>query len=450
MTPVLLIPGLTGTRLQTRHGDYPAYDFWVSLEAMFLDRGAGPEAGAAGSFHLSAGWDHRDPTQPGPPEGVDLEPDRWWLDQMQLAADGITPAQDPDFNWPVQGLSAISALDPSPFMFHATWYCYYVIRALQTAGYGPAQLAAAPYDWRTAPTGLSRRHDYFTGLRRTIEKLYADNRQAPVTIVAHSLGNRVTQYFLQWMGSDPSAGQPWIDRYVARYIAVSPLWIGAPRSVREALTGGYQLGPLSIQGMKPVVQSYGVIPWMFPVTPTQHRYLNTGAFVFLGSDANPLDIAAALSQGRATGMARFLEDYYRKDPNFTMAGTPTGSLAVARPPVAKLDVFYATGRLTEIGAYYRADAEGLSVDATAGTSDPNFSAHHGVRYEASGQTRQAVDGTQNSGDGTVPYGSLTYFKVWNEQNPATPVTGHEIAGSEHTRILGDRRFLSALMQVLGS
>ena len=447
--PIVLIPGLTGTRLQTQQQSNDAYNLWVSVEAMLPSLAADLTSIGGATIPTKVGWGRPEPARQDHPDDFCISPSDWWLDEMQLSADGVTPLRCPTYNQPVQGLPAISVLDTAPWMFEFTWYFYYVIQRLRGAGYGAGKLAAAPYDWRTAPTGLSNRYEYFVHLRDLIVSLYANNGGSPVTIIAHSLGNRVTQYFLEWIKGDRGLGQAWIDEHIGRYVAVSPLWIGGPRAVREALTGGYQFGPLSIRGMKRVIQSYGSVPWMFPITPAQYLYLNTSAFAFLASDTQPLSITEALAQGQATGMAQFLKQYYQDDPNFTDPGCPTGSRAVQTPPVKALDVFYATGQETEIGAYYRPTQDGLAVDDAAASTNPQFKVQNGIRLEVPGKTLQQVDGTYKSGDGTVPYGSLGYFMVWAQQSHVPTITGHEIPGSEHTLVLRDDRFLDQLMQVLG-
>lgn len=291
---------------------------------------------------------------------------------------------------------------------------------------------------------MATRYHYFAELKETLEELvhqHPDHRS--VAIVAHSLGNRVIQYFLeQIVHEDPVRGQAWIDRHIGRFIAVSALWLGVPKSVREALTDVKALGLSAIEGVKPRYQSYGALPWMLPVTEAQYRFLNTEFFAFLEDDAHPLAIVEALDRGGAISTLRHRRDFYQENPLFTPPGRAFGSLAVERPRTPALNVFHATEQPTEVGAYYRpGPGSTLVLDTAATSTDPSFRVEQGVRLEIAGQTRQTIDGTLTSGDGFLSFGSLTYFKVWQEECPHAEITGRAFPGRTHYGILEDERFL---------
>lgn len=268
---------------------------------------------------------------------------------------------------------------------------------------------------------------------------------APATLIGHSLGNRLIQYFLQVMLTTPGAGRTWIDRYIGRFIAVSALWLGVPKSIREAITGGDGLGLVRISGLKPVYQTYGSLPWMLPVTVEQYRYLNQRHFAFLGSDGSPLPISEALAMG-APSTCGFAGRFFVSDPHYTEPSQPMGSLAVRPPPVAQLAVLYATGQDTEVGAYYEECEGGLCLDTTATSQDDRFVVADGVRYETAQKTRQFIDGTYNSGDGFLPYGSLRYFTTWQE--PPCHIQAKAFPGRTHYDILQDQEFLDAVLGLL--
>jgi hypothetical protein len=418
--PVVLVPGFTGSRLTTRRGTDPAAPLWIDLQAIF---GPGPP-----------------PTPPVPTP--------WWLGEMTLAADGMTPVQNPADNRPVEGLAAISTLDPAQGA--AAHYFFELIERLEAIGYDDTTLKAAPYDWRLPPMGLERRYGYFSDLKTTIEQLVAgDPLHRPVVVLGHSLGNRVIQYFLQAiLNQDPAGGQAWIDRHVGRYLAVSALWLGVPKSIHEAVADLGHLGIMAIVGVKPLYQSYGALPWMFPVTEAQYPYMNTTAFAFLGGDAAPLTIETALELGGAARTLGYRQQYYGGDPAYTAPGGAIGGLAVLPPPVADVRVLYATGQPTEVGAYYVQGPGGtLVVDVDAVGSDPNFVVENGIRLEVQGTTRQRIDGTTTSGDGFLPYGSLAYFTTW----PAgRPVTGQAFPGRTHYAVLRDPGFLDLVAELVSS
>ena len=50
-----------------------------------------------------------------------------------------------------------------------------------------------------------------------------------VVLLGHSLGTRVLQYFFRWAVEQPSLGRQWISDNVETYLAVGPIFLGAPK-----------------------------------------------------------------------------------------------------------------------------------------------------------------------------------------------------------------------------
>jgi esterase/lipase superfamily enzyme len=63
-----------------------------------------------------------------------------------------------------------------------------------------------------------RRDNYFGLMKMCIEQLY-DTTGKPVILLAHSMGNRVTHYFLNYMKKQPDS-QAWLKKYVYLFLAV--------------------------------------------------------------------------------------------------------------------------------------------------------------------------------------------------------------------------------------
>ncbi|MEH2233084.1 MAG: hypothetical protein V7K71_26205 [Nostoc sp.] len=322
----------------------------------------------------------------------------------------------------------------------------------------PANVVALPYDWRISPAGLEQRYQYFSKLKSTIEELYKPKRligkpATPVVIIAHSMGNRVTQYFLEWIKNDPSAGQAWIDEHIERYIAVSPPWIGAPLAIRLLSTDdGFNLGGASLSGIKKALQSFSSIPSLLPVTKAQYKYFNTTDFSFIRNEGvgesqtiAPGDFRAEKTEkilqlgGAESTTLKYIKDYYEQDPNFSDG--EFGSKAVTSPPVKNIDVIYSTGFNTPVGAYYYQEKRELKVASYLGTpeqpvQDGNFIVINGVRLEKADTTKQLIseDGVTNSGDGVVAYGSLAYFRRWqlHRDVPNQTITAHPFAKPQGT------------------
>lgn len=86
----------------------------------------------------------------------------------------------------------------------------------------------APYDFRKAPNELS---DYFEHLKETSEQTFNENKRKPVTYVCHSMGCNNMLYFLQ------RQPKQWKDTYVKRLISIAAPWGGCLSAMRAAALG---------------------------------------------------------------------------------------------------------------------------------------------------------------------------------------------------------------------
>lgn len=93
---------------------------------------------------------------------------------------------------------------------------------------------------------MEERDKYFTSLKETIEELRQQNN-LPVAVIAHSMGNRVFHYFLNWIklkvplcffaSHFQDDGEKWLEDNIHTFIAVGAPWLGAPKSLRGLVTG---------------------------------------------------------------------------------------------------------------------------------------------------------------------------------------------------------------------
>lgn len=481
LNPVVLIPGLTGSRLVTkgRYFPNPTVPLWINLVMMGL-------AGETGTDTEEENLDLESVPEvvaDVPPYKIDPKaarsPDPWWKEQMQLDNDGITPIKNGDDNRAARGLKAISKVvsDLTPDFskgqdgnIRDNRYFKPLIEAFQSKGYSEktddsseGNLLGAPYDWRTSPQGMSIRYDYFNWLKGQVEQMYDSNGQKPVVIVAHSMGNRVTQYFLQWVKNsheeEEGWGQAWIDKYIERYIAAAPPYLGAPMSVRLTSSNEVvKLASVAISGMREILQSFSFIPWLLPLPEAEREeYFNTRHFVFLEKDGStdPLDIPAALTQaGAENSTLKFIEEY-KNDSYFSGEEKEYGNKGVECPPVAKLDVIYAPGTPTEVGAYYTKASGELEVQKI-NKEEGSFVVKDGLILETADKTTQKIDGEKNSGDGVVPYASMVYFKKWQaDPSVKTTINGHPLVYTDavdvagHDRVVKDQKGIDKILSLLG-
>ncbi|MFN6461713.1 MAG: lipase/acyltransferase domain-containing protein [Nostoc sp. DedVER02] len=472
--PIVLIPGLAGSRLKTlvkgvaTPKGVTSGKLWLGLDM------APPADDEEDEVDLEVNEETDVQSLPSNIVGLnvsasDIESDEStehprvtnWKRHLKLKDDdGITPEVEEnsilnEFNRPLDGLDGISNLfvnrnnvelvaASKPDIKKVNYFLELVNALLDTKEYSaPKNLLAAPYDWRTSPKGLEQRYKYFSNLKSGIETLYTGNGNTRVVIIAQSLGNRVTQYFLEWIKKDNALlGQAWIDKHIERYIAVSAPWLGAPLAIRLVSTDdGFALGGAKLSGIKKALQSFSSIPWLLPITEANYTYFNTqGQFGFIrkegvnpGQSVDPnnytsITIEDTLKLGGAVNTTlKYITNHYQNDHNFSKG--EFGSKAVKSPPVKNVDVIYSTGFNTPVGAYYYQENGELKVANYLGNEtekllpvdDGDFIVVNGVRMEKADKTKQLIsdDGITNSGDGVVPYGSLAFFKRW-EANPAVP------------------------------
>jgi len=168
---------------------------------------------------------------------------------------------------PVKGLDAVMYLDPGALTSSLSYVFGPLVEALQTIGYNDRTLRAAPvrpsfvstrsfvrsfirsfvryyslvtllsiqYDWRLPPCFLEKRDGYFSSLKATIEELYHNSGGKKVVVICHSLGNRAMHYFVRFM--EKHYGRQWQSTYIEVWMAIGPLFLGAPKSIRAVVTG---------------------------------------------------------------------------------------------------------------------------------------------------------------------------------------------------------------------
>lgn len=106
---------------------------------------------------------------------------------------------------PDEGLDAIASLAPggigSSLLVGGTNTVYsWLIQWLsENLGYDVTNMVGLPYDWRLSPDKMEARDGFLSMMRRRIEASVASNGGLPGIAVAHSMGNLVFRYFLDWL-----------------------------------------------------------------------------------------------------------------------------------------------------------------------------------------------------------------------------------------------------------
>ncbi|GAX26714.1 hypothetical protein FisN_2Hh339 [Fistulifera solaris] len=108
---------------------------------------------------------------------------------------------------PDEGLDAISSLSPDGFSSEMlmggtnTVYAWLIQWLAEHLGYDVSNLIGLPYDWRLTPSKMQERDGYLANMRRKLEASVSTS-QLPGIVVAHSMGNLVFQYFLEWLRAE--------------------------------------------------------------------------------------------------------------------------------------------------------------------------------------------------------------------------------------------------------
>jgi Lecithin:cholesterol acyltransferase len=105
---------------------------------------------------------------------------------------------------PDEGLDAISSLSPGgigPDLLVGgtnTVYAWLIQWLADNLGYDVGSIVGLPYDWRLSPDKMEQRDGFLTLMRRRIEAAVQSNGE-PGIVVAHSMGNNIFRYFLDWL-----------------------------------------------------------------------------------------------------------------------------------------------------------------------------------------------------------------------------------------------------------
>lgn len=100
---------------------------------------------------------------------------------------------------PAAGLDAINYVDPTNFFTRdESIYFAAVTEALFAMGYDNSTLAAIPFDWRMHPSELPGFVSFF---QNTVESAVSAANGQPAVLLAHSMGNPMTHYFLTRMSA---------------------------------------------------------------------------------------------------------------------------------------------------------------------------------------------------------------------------------------------------------
>lgn len=355
-----------------------------------------------------------------------------WVECMKVETYNQTDPPDCKLR-AVSSIEAISELDPGQFTGPLSAIFRHIIDALvDNYGYDPTSLAAAPYDWRLPPIKLEERDHYFSNLKISIEEIVLFNKR-PAIVIAHSMGNNVFLYFVEWIKSrHPNDWQRWFDCHISTFFAVGAPLLGASGTVRVALSGQTFGLPISEASVREFMSTFGSGPWLFPIPdPVPDVYNRTLAGwshppVTISYRTNPKeprqyqfeDIVngtfweeLAAADESFSSQAYMLRKYYAEEELNPIAVPPP------RPPVQNIYAVYGVNEKTELAFDYRQMDEGFRLKKMI------WEDSGGEVYSTTSilNKKESISRSEagKSGDGTVTYNSLAWSHTWHVGNVTT-------------------------------
>lgn len=225
--PVLIIPGFMSSGLQVVSSEHkPGWRgkrVWLSVHRLGLTGKA-----FASSTEVQVDDD----------EVITVKND--WVAHLALDASDLT-SERPGVNVrPLPGLGGVDFLEENVFAKSQSYVFAPVIRVLRRNGYTKSKdLEAAPYDWRLPPAELERRDRYFSRTLDLLDRLYRENGQTKVVVLAHSMGGLIAHYFFNFVVR--TVGRAWLDERLDTFFALGVPHLGSAQAVRSILIGN-QMG----------------------------------------------------------------------------------------------------------------------------------------------------------------------------------------------------------------
>eukprot|EP01094_Clydonella_sp_ATCC50884_P018051 TRINITY_DN3267_c0_g1_i1.p1 TRINITY_DN3267_c0_g1~~TRINITY_DN3267_c0_g1_i1.p1 ORF type:complete len:1413 (+),score=388.34 TRINITY_DN3267_c0_g1_i1:156-4394(+) len=464
--PVLIVPGLCSSALsvhESSHGPWVGKRVWLDMNCIGFDKvwdtipggrkhkpkksKAGKAPTPASNVAAEATYIYGSSADAAAKHDALLK--RKWVNHIMLdPKDGISDPEGIKVR-PVDGLDGVMYLDPGALTSALSYVFGPLVETLRTLGYTDKNVRAVPYDWRLPPKYLEIRDGYFTKVKNTIEEMYHQNGQKKVVVLCHSLGNRNFHYFLRFM--EKHHGRAWQSKFVESWVAIGPLFLGAPKSLRAVLTGermGLEAFLFEFEGVA-MIRSIGVPMWMWPIKHFDYEFQNGFAAVrTAGGKKEKLkykdcSIEEVVKEADAGHMWEKYKNYYVDDDCYG------GEEEMLKPPpIDKIFAIYGINLKTETFYFLRESQSSNPVTKLELDPDarlPNFKCEGGIAYESKDTRQNCLKGKQRSGDGTVPYASLAYCRRWAKD---VNVRIAEIEGAEHRAILRNKTFTNLVIETV--
>ncbi|XP_065423061.1 phospholipase A2 group XV isoform X2 [Chrysemys picta bellii] len=238
--------------------------------------------------------------------------------------------------------------------------------------------------------------DYFVALRKMIELMYEQNG-GPVVLIAHSMGNMYSLYFLNHQT------QNWKDKYIKDYVSLGAPWGGVAKTLRVLASGDNNRIPV-ISSLKIRDQQRSAVStnWMLPYNytwPPDKIFVSTPTVNYTLQDYQ-----------------KFYKDINFEDGWFMRQDTEPLVYQMI-PPGVRLHCLFGTGVETPDSFYYEAFPD----------KEPK------IYY--------------SDGDGTVNLESALQCQKWVDMQKQEVIL-FELSGNEHIEMLSNATTISYVKKLL--
>uniref|UniRef100_A0A7S4RMJ9 Phospholipid:diacylglycerol acyltransferase n=1 Tax=Ditylum brightwellii TaxID=49249 RepID=A0A7S4RMJ9_9STRA len=206
---------------------------------------------------------------------------------------------------PDEGLDAISSLAPGSLSSELlvggtnTVYAWLTQWLADNLGYDVGSIVGLPYDWRLSPDVMEDRDGFLTLTRRRLEAAVKSNG-LPGIMVAHSMGNVIFRYFLEWLRNEmrEEAYARYVkraERRAATAVQQSTGTAAAVASAQETTTETSSNG-----GGSGSSTSSSTLPgWMGGVPPHKVDFDSIADFIQSSGDGGDIERPGVFGQGDA-------------------------------------------------------------------------------------------------------------------------------------------------------
>ncbi|XP_008934559.1 PREDICTED: group XV phospholipase A2, partial [Merops nubicus] len=238
--------------------------------------------------------------------------------------------------------------------------------------------------------------DYFVALRKMIELMY-EQYGSPVVLIAHSMGNMYTLYFLNHQTQD------WKDKYIKDYVSLGAPWGGVAKTLRVLASGDNNRIPV-ISSLKIRDQQRSAVStnWMLPYN-------------------------------------------YTWPPDKVFVSTPTANYTLQDYQKFYRDISFEDGwfmRQDTEPLVYQMTPPGVRIHCLYGTGVETPDSFH---YESFPDKEPKI--LYSDGDGTVNLQSALQCQKWVDKQKQEVVL-FELSGNEHIQMLSNDTTISYVKKLL--